>query len=50
MLQEDGGKKIELKPGFLMEHDKDVCFNYLLLVILVDEFPMTTLVNDHNFL
>ncbi|KAK9195102.1 hypothetical protein WN943_003220 [Citrus x changshan-huyou] len=21
---EDGGKKIELKPGFLMEHDKDV--------------------------
>ncbi|KAK8305527.1 hypothetical protein V6Z11_D03G068800 [Gossypium hirsutum] len=23
-LHEDGGKKIELKPGFLMEHDKDV--------------------------
>ncbi|MFS7936494.1 putative phosphoglycolate phosphatase [Helianthus anomalus] len=23
-LQEDGGKKIELKPGFYMEHDKDV--------------------------
>ncbi|OWM86162.1 hypothetical protein CDL15_Pgr010986 [Punica granatum] len=22
--KEDGGKKIELKPGFLMEHDKDV--------------------------
>lgn len=26
MTQEDGGKKIELKPGFLMEHDKDVKF------------------------
>lgn len=23
-VQEDGGKKIELKPGFLMEHDKNV--------------------------
>ncbi|KAL5991008.1 Phosphoglycolate phosphatase 1A, chloroplastic [Asimina triloba] len=23
---EDGNKKIELKPGFLMEHDKNVCF------------------------
>lgn len=22
--QEDGGKKIELKPGFLMEHDESV--------------------------
>ena len=25
-LQDDGGKKIELKPGFLMEHDEDVYF------------------------
>ncbi|MCI18067.1 2-phosphoglycolate phosphatase 1, partial [Trifolium medium] len=24
LFQEDGGKKIELKPGFLMEHDEDV--------------------------
>ena len=31
-LQEDGGKKIELKPGYLMEHDKDVCFYYFFLV------------------
>ncbi|MCH95949.1 phosphoglycolate phosphatase 1B chloroplastic-like, partial [Trifolium medium] len=26
---EDGGKKIELKPGFLMEHDEDVCTSFL---------------------
>lgn len=28
-FQEDGGKKIELKPGFLMEHDEDVCTSSL---------------------
>lgn len=36
VLQEDGGKKIELKPGFLMEHDKDVSlllFSYLPLLL-----------------
>lgn len=27
-MQTDGDKKIELKPGFYMEHDKDVCMNY----------------------
>lgn len=25
-FQEDGEKKIELKPGFLMEHDESVNF------------------------
>lgn len=24
LVQDDGGKKIELKPGFLMEHEEDV--------------------------
>lgn len=27
LFQDDGGKKIELKPGFLMEHDHNVWFN-----------------------
>ncbi|KAH9670492.1 phosphoglycolate phosphatase 1A [Citrus sinensis] len=31
---EDGGKKIELKPGFLMEHDKDVKFFLSCLLFL----------------
>ncbi|KAL4377837.1 hypothetical protein GQ457_02G025760 [Hibiscus cannabinus] len=31
---EDGGKKIELKPGFLMEHDKDVKSGLLLLDLI----------------
>ncbi|MBA0824903.1 hypothetical protein Goarm_021538 [Gossypium armourianum] len=31
---EDGGKKIELKPGFLMEHDKDVK-SYLVGAVVV---------------
>lgn len=34
MIQEDGGKKIELKPGFLMEHDKDVKFFFSCLLFL----------------
>lgn len=34
MIQEDGGKKIELKPGFLMEHDKDVKFFLSCLLFL----------------
>ncbi|VVA18038.1 PREDICTED: phosphoglycolate phosphatase [Prunus dulcis] len=29
--QEDGGKKIDLKPGFLMEHDENVYFCLFLL-------------------
>jgi hypothetical protein len=33
LFQEDGGKKIELKPGFLMEHDEDVCTSLAFLII-----------------
>lgn len=34
LLQDDGGKKIELKPGFYMEHDENVsyCFDNMLLL------------------
>jgi hypothetical protein len=32
-MQSDGDQKIELKPGFYMEHDKDVCM--ILLPVLV---------------
>lgn len=28
-FQEDGDKKIELKPGFMMEHDEDVKIVFL---------------------
>lgn len=34
MIQEDGEKKIDLKPGFLMEHDKDVKFFLSCLMFL----------------
>ena len=34
LLQADGDKKIELKPGFLMEHDKDVSLSFYFESIL----------------
>lgn len=39
-FQDDGGKKIELKPGFLMEHDKDVYF-YLVLYECISDLSFS---------
>ena len=39
LMQTDGDKKIELKPGFYMEHDKDVSMIIVHLLILSYEVP-----------
>ncbi|KAF9674530.1 hypothetical protein SADUNF_Sadunf10G0136700 [Salix dunnii] len=43
---DDGGKKIELKPGFLMEHDKDVNFSSFFLFLFNRAFRESQLEQD----
>ena len=43
LLQADGDKRIELKPGFLMEHDKEVGLNQFSKSILQRELILIDL-------